>query len=273
MQVPGLYPQTQGTRVPGAQPKGVFLTASRGIVIQSASWATSHFWDPVDSMTSYRQYRVWNSTTTSKKLVFILGITAQLIMLMLLFAWAAGYSEPNLGTLLANEWTLCIFALILFILHSFCFIVLFPPILKKKFKSYCSVCVCVCIYMYIYIYIANHLKSFCLMRQMYVGSEERRGRNGREEGKEEIRLGIRIAQKSHMKLESLLWITGDLSEALLVFVFLSQSNRISLFFLQVWSHIISSVCRRAPSCPPSPLWMLFSPGKLPLNCWPLPWWP
>ena len=58
MQVPGLYPQTQGTRVPGAQPEGVFLTASRGIVIQSASWATSHFWDPVDSMTSYRRYRV-----------------------------------------------------------------------------------------------------------------------------------------------------------------------------------------------------------------------
>ena len=62
------------------------------------------------------------------------------------------------------------------------------------FKSYCSV-------YYIYIYIANYLKSFCLMRQMYVGSEER---NGREEGKEEICLGVRIAQKSHINLESLL---------------------------------------------------------------------
>ena len=58
MQVPGLYPQTQRTRVPGALPESVFLTASWGIVIQSASWATSHFGDPVDSMTSYRQYRV-----------------------------------------------------------------------------------------------------------------------------------------------------------------------------------------------------------------------
>ena len=37
-----------------------------------------------------------------------------------------------------------------------------------------------------------------------VGSEERRGRNGREEGKEEICLGVRIVQQSRMKLESLL---------------------------------------------------------------------
>ena len=66
------------------------------------------------------------------------------------------------------------------------------------------VCVCVCVCVSVYIYIANHLKSFCLMRQMYVGSEERRVRNGREEGKEEICLGVRTAQKSRMKLESLL---------------------------------------------------------------------
>ena len=133
-------------------------------------------------MTSYRQYRVWNSTTTSKKLVFILGITAQLIMLMLLFAWAAGYSEPNLGTLLANEWTLCIFALILFILHSFCFIVLFPPILKKKFKSYCSVCVCV----YIYIYIYSKPSQVLLFNEAIVcgkrGKERKEWKRRRERG-------------------------------------------------------------------------------------------
>ena len=72
------------------------------------------------------------------------------------------------------------------------------------FKSYVCLCVCVCMCVCECIYIANHLKSFCLMRQMYVGNEERRGRNGREEGKEEICLVVRTAQKSRMKLESLL---------------------------------------------------------------------
>ena len=72
-----------------------------------------------------------------------------------------------------------------FVYSSFCFILVFP--FKKKCLN-----------------LSRPSQVLLFNEANVVGSEERRGRNGREEGKEEICLGVRIVQQSRMKLESLL---------------------------------------------------------------------